>query len=82
MKQKDIRIGGTYLTLVSEVETAVIVTSIALKDRFDTKTRFTVKRADTGAYLPKARTAAAFRGEVKAPEASPLARLGLRPATF
>lgn len=67
MKQQDIRINGIYFTLVSEEEVAVVVTRVVPPDgHWNKKTRYAVKRADNGQPLPKYRTAAAFRAEVKA----------------
>jgi len=62
MKQKDVKVGGSYQTKVGDelVEVIVLVARPDIRSGRNT-TRFYVKRADNGNTLPKTRTAAALR---------------------
>lgn len=59
MKQKDIEVGGRYWTNVGETRVEVVVVGSRV-DHWSGRTKFQVKRADNGVYLPKWRSSAAL----------------------
>lgn len=63
MKQKDVVIGQTYITLVSGTPTRVVV--LAETHNFSKRALFVVKREDNGQRLPKPRTPAALHDPIK-----------------
>jgi hypothetical protein len=62
MKQKDVVINNEYMTKVGDelVKARVVQERQSLSFQGNVR-RFTVRRVDNGALLPKARTAAALR---------------------
>lgn len=61
MKAKDVTIGGEYMTKVGDGLVRVRVQGVASPSYGSNLQRWNVRRVDTGATLPKPRTAAALR---------------------
>lgn len=64
MKQKDIKVGGTYYTYIGETLAAVVVVREVSDVHWLNKkrtTRYQVARVGETAWLPKLRSAAALR---------------------
>jgi hypothetical protein len=73
MKQDEVKMNGTYLCYIGQTLARVVVVGRHDADRFNSRTRFIVRRIGETKDLPKSRSAAALR-EVKpsrAPESYP-----------